>query len=583
MTEGRKLRVCHVMSADLWAGAEVQVASTVAYLVGDPGISLMVVLLNDGPLARELRRLGVSVTVVDESRTSALAILFFLIGFLKRNEIELVHTHRYKDTVLGFIAARFAGVPHAVRTIHGLREPMKGWDRVKFGVYEALERVALHRWADLVIAVSKHIADDLTGAGYPPAIVTHIHNGVDLRALARTRRRDEVRHDLGIDPTALVIGTAGRLVPVKGHASLLRAAGLILQKERRAKFLIVGDGPLRGELTALAVDLGIDGACQFLGHRADVHDLVSAMDIFVLPSLAEGIPMAVLEAMALGSPVVATAVGGVPEVVGHRASGLLVESGEHAIADACLELAHDRDLAGRLAAEGRRVVEDRFSNVRSGEALVRAYERVALEERRPPHTRGLVRRLARSLLNYASRRVAHAVGRQRMNRIRRNPELLTRAAQSARNLLIVCHGNIIRSPFAAQLLAKTLGDWRPRAIGSAGLEAVPGRPPHPTALVTATSHSVDLSRHTASPVTPERVAASDLIFVMDVPQLVTIQRRYPDARRKTFLLTCLAPEVPLEIHDPVDGDESMFKACFDHIARAASPLARALAAEGAAR
>jgi glycosyltransferase involved in cell wall biosynthesis/protein-tyrosine-phosphatase len=572
------------MSADLWAGAEVQVASTVAYLVDDPDISLMVVLLNDGPLARELRRLGVSVTIVDETRTSALVILIFLIGFLKRNRIDLVHTHRYKDTVLGFIAAKFARVPYAVRTVHGLREPMRGWDRIKFGVYEALERLTLHLWADLVIAVSKTMADGLTGAGLPPAVVRHIHNGVDLGALTRTRQREDVRRELGIDPSAIVIGTAGRLVPVKGHASLLRAAALILKKERRAKFLIVGGGPLRGELSALAVDQGIDGACLFTGHRADAHDLVVAMDIFVLPSLAEGIPMAVLEAMALGRPVVARAVGGVPEIIGHRASGLLVESGtDRALADACLELALDRDLAERLAAEGRRVVEERFTNVRSGEALVRAYARVVLEQGRPRRARSVVLPLARGLLSLASRRVAYALGRRRMNHVRRNPELLERAAQSARSLLIVCHGNIIRSPFAAHLLAKTVGGWRLRAVGSAGLEALPGRPPHPTALAAATSHSIDLSRHTAARVTPERVADSDLIFVMDVPQLVAIQQRYPGARSKTFLLTCLAPEVPLEIDDPVNGDESRFEACFDHIARAASPLARALGAEGAIR
>jgi protein-tyrosine-phosphatase len=424
------------MSADL--GAEVQVASTVADLVDDPRVSLIVVLLNDGPLARELRRLGIQVTVVDETRSSALAILFVLIGLLRRNRIQIVHTHRSKDTVLGLIAAKLARVPYAVRTIHGLREPMRGWDRIKFGVYEALESVTLRSCADLVIGVSKHIADGLIRSGYPPANVTYIHNGVDLRALARTRRRDEVRRE-----------------------------------------------PL------------------------------------------------------------------------------------------------DRGLAERLAAEGRCVVEKRFSSVRSGAALVRAYERIVLGHARPSWTRGLLLPLARSLLNAVSRRVACALERRRMNRVRRNPEILTRAAESARSLLIVCHGNIIRSPFAAHLLAKAVGGWRLRSIGSAGLEALPGRPPHPTALAAAISHAIDLSRHTAAPVTPERVAASDLIFVMDVPQLVAIQQRYPDARSKTFLLTCLAPEVPLEIGDPVNGDESMFRACFDHIARAASPLVRALSAEGA--
>src|SRR6185436_7708419 len=101
------------------------------------------------------RRLGMHVEVVDETQTSSLGIVVALVRFLKQHRIELVHTHRYKDTVLGLMAARIAGVPHAVRTMHGLREPMTGWAHLKFGVYEALEKVVLRCWADQVIAVSR--------------------------------------------------------------------------------------------------------------------------------------------------------------------------------------------------------------------------------------------------------------------------------------------------------------------------------------------------------------------------------------------------------------------------------------------
>src|SRR4030095_13048527 len=110
----RRLRMCHIMSADLWAGAEVQVATTAASLVNAPGVKLSAVLLNEGQLAVELRRLGVVVAVVDETRTNALAIVIALVRFLRKQRIELVHTHGYKDTVLGLIAARIAGVPYAV-------------------------------------------------------------------------------------------------------------------------------------------------------------------------------------------------------------------------------------------------------------------------------------------------------------------------------------------------------------------------------------------------------------------------------------------------------------------------------------
>src|SRR5258706_477650 len=180
------LRICHVMSADLWAGAEVQLATTAAHLVEEPRVTMTAILFNDGPLANELRRLGVPVTVIDEQRTSAVGILRVLTRFFREHAVDLVHTHRYKDTVLGTIAAKRAGVPYVVRTVHGLREPMTGWNRLKFGVYEILDRATLQCFADLVIAVSKRMADALRGSWYRRAMVTHIHNGVDLSKVRAT-------------------------------------------------------------------------------------------------------------------------------------------------------------------------------------------------------------------------------------------------------------------------------------------------------------------------------------------------------------------------------------------------------------
>ena len=587
----RTLRVCHVMSADLWAGAEVQVATTASYLMTRPDVNLSAVLLNEGPLARELRRLGVQVAVVDETRTSAPGILKFLTRFLKANDIDLVHTHRYKDTVLGTMAAKLAGTPNVVRTVHGLREPMTGWNHLKFRVYETLDKATLLCFADLVIAVSKRMADTLRESGYKPTMVTHIHNGVDLRTATARRSRNDVRQELGIGRETLLIGTAGRLSPVKGHVHLLRAARLILQKEHGAKFLIVGGGPLERELVDTAARLQVDGACLFPGPRTDVHDLIAAMDIFVLPSLDEGMPMAILEAMALETPVVATAVGGVPEVVQHGVTGLLVEPGnEAALAGACLELARDRDRAQRLGAQAKRVVAEEFSHERSGGTLMDVYRSVTATSladgrcrpRQPSRANisgaGLCWGLARKLLDYGARTVSYAVERRRMNRIRRNPAALRKALRSADSLLIMCHGNIIRSPFATHLIKHALADRSPVSVVSAGLEAVAGKPTHPTALVTATARSIDLSGHHASPVVPDRVAASDVIFVMDIPQVVAMRRRFPDARGKTCLLTCLAPELPLEIDDPVNGDEAAFQACYDHISRAVRPIVRTLSA-----
>jgi protein-tyrosine-phosphatase len=163
-----------------------------------------------------------------------------------------------------------------------------------------------------------------------------------------------------------------------------------------------------------------------------------------------------------------------------------------------------------------------------------------------------------------------------MAQVRRRPTVVNAAIRSARSVLIVCHGNIIRSAFAERLLRRALESCTGPTITSAGLYAIPGNPPHQHALLTARSRAIELDGHTASPLSRERIAASDLILVMDVWQLVELLRRFPEARQKTFLFTCLAPNVPLEVEDPVNGDRAMFEACFDHITRAAAPLVHAI-------
>jgi protein-tyrosine phosphatase len=218
---------------------------------------------------------------------------------------------------------------------------------------------------------------------------------------------------------------------------------------------------------------------------------------------------------------------------------------------------------------------------RSDELHIGMSRRLEARPSRPRATLGaldLCWGLARKLQEYAARAVSHAVERRRMNRIRRHPAMLRRALRSAGSVLVMCQGNIIRSPFATHLIRRALVDRSPVAVSSAGLGAVPGNPAHPTALRTATARDVDLSGHHASTVAPDRVAASDVIFVMDIPQIVAMRQRFPDARGRTFLLTCLAPELPLEIDDPYNGDEAAFNVCYEHISRAVRPIVRTLLA-----
>jgi len=573
------------MSADLWAGAEVQVATAASYLVSRPDVRLTAAVFNDGWLASELRRLGVNVAVIDETRRSSLGLVPAVAQFLSANDVDVVHTHRPKDFVVGLLAARLAGVPHVIRTVHGLAEPMAGWNRAKYQVHELVDRVVLPRAADRIVAVSNHTANSLVQAGCPSRSTVCLRNGIDLERVRATRTPLDVRRALGIGDEEFIVGTAGRLTAVKGQQHLIEAAPLILRHQANARIVFAGSGPLKVDLLSRARSLGIDGACVFIDPavdtRAGIFDLIGAFDVFVLPSLSEGTPMALLEAMALARPVVATSVGGVPEIVRNDETGRLVApQSPQAIADACVELARKRAWASTLGAAARRAVEERFSHERNGRALLDLYRDVVREGRqRGVGPVDLLVAPVRKLAAYVTRHLRYAVEKRRVARMRRNPAELTARLHTARRILVVCHGNIIRSPFAARLIAKAVEGRRPVSIASAGLEAQAGRPPHPTAVRTAAPLRVDLSDHTASRVSLDAVSRADAIFVMDVPQLVLMRQRFPSAQHKTFLLTSLAADPRLDVHDPVDGDAPVFEACYQHIVQAVRPIVHVLAGE----
>jgi len=200
-----------------------------------------------------------------------------------------------------------------------------------------------------------------------------------------------------------------------------------------------------------------------------------------------------------------------------------------------------------------------------------------------PGTLALFTTLVRFVTVRAKEKFTHRVARLAMRRLRKDPAKLRRALQQARQVLIVCHGNIIRSAFAAQLLQQLLGARRRVRIASAGLEATPGRPPHPNALRLARRLHIDLSRHAASRVSLDDIRASDVVFAVDVPQFAALRTRFPAASDKMFPLTCLAPSTPLEIADPINGDDRAFEVCFAHIIRAIDPIRRAIVGSATSR
>jgi sugar transferase (PEP-CTERM/EpsH1 system associated) len=281
---------------------------------------------------------------------------------IRKARPQVVHTHAWGTLLEGVMAARLARVPVVVHGEHGTLQ-LRGYQRwVQRRAWSA---------ADRVLAVSTRLAERMSAeTGFPLPRIETIRNGVDLARFGR-KSRIEARTQLGLSQDEVVIGTMGRLVGVKNQASLIDAARLLHARGLKPTVVIAGDGPLRSELEARADAAGLSDALRLLGHRADPEVVLAAMDVYVLPSISEGLPNTVLEAMATGVPVVVTRVGGVDELVQHGVTGLIIPPRDsEALARALAMLLQDAALRRNWGAAGRLRAETEFAI--SG--MIRRYE-----------------------------------------------------------------------------------------------------------------------------------------------------------------------------------------------------------------
>lgn len=357
----KTINVCHLASGDLWAGAEVQLATLIAGLTKFQDVRLTVILLNSGILADRLGECGIPVRILEERSHNAVQLLFQIRRILSEERFDILHTHRYKENILGGLAGAMVGVPHQIRTVHGMREPFVGFKSVKSRVYRMLDMLVARSRIKMSIAVSCDIERQLS-ARYGADRVVMIHNGIDCERLRLTTSPAVVRQRLGVDVTHKLIGSVGRLTPVKGYQYLLGAFRRIAERDSNARLVLVGDGPERLRLESLAWEYGIDKKVIFYGFTSDVGEILAALDVFVLSSLHEGISISLLESLALGIPSVVTAVGGNPEVVRHNETGLLVPPlDEPALADAIVSLLDNPGRTAAMREAGRKLVETEFS------------------------------------------------------------------------------------------------------------------------------------------------------------------------------------------------------------------------------
>lgn len=362
--------VLHIFSGDLWAGAEVMICTLLCQLAREPDYEVLALALNEGVLVDRLRAAGVKTTVIPESGAHFLSLLGKVRKEFGCRKIDIVHTHRDKENLLGVLLARDCGAKVLIATLHGLPEP-PGKKRRRYGRVELVKllRFVLLRWCfKRLVAVSGEMRQVLlTKFKFPADLITVIHNGINVDGRAHLARES------GIDPVrrSVHIGTVGRLVPVKDFGLFLQVAALLRASPLPLRFSILGDGPQRDELTELRRALGLEGVVEFVAPRKDPMPFYESLDIYLCTSQHEGLPMSILEAMSCRLPVVAPFVGGIPEVISHGINGLLVRGRTpERFADDCLALVNDPDFMKRLGDQAAATVSERFS----AEAMTKSYK-----------------------------------------------------------------------------------------------------------------------------------------------------------------------------------------------------------------
>jgi glycosyltransferase involved in cell wall biosynthesis len=280
--------------------------------------------------------------------------LFFLAWLIFKEKPDIVHTHSSKAGILGRLAAKIAGVPYIVHTPHG---------HVFYGHFGILaskiflwvERI-FSKFTDRMVALTDGERNDYIKLSVcPPQRVFKIHSGVDLEQFMQPNgNRVEKKRSLGLDQNGTVIGFVGWLLPIKGPAYLLKAMAHIWPEHPAASLVMVGKGELDVDLRAQALKMNANGKVKFLGWREDVHEIIPIFDLLVLPSLNEGMGRVLVEAMAAGKPVVASEVGGIPDLVKHGETGYLVRpADERALANGIKKLLNDPERAQQMGQRGK--------------------------------------------------------------------------------------------------------------------------------------------------------------------------------------------------------------------------------------
>lgn len=343
-----QLRILHVIGGSEVGGAEEHVLALCKGMDKNT-FNPSVACLCKGPFRALLEQNAIPVMEIPMTNPIDIRVVPRLVKYMRAEKIDIVHTHGSRANLTARLAARYLGLP-IITTVHSTLS------QDYLNKYAAALAILLDRmttpWADWVITISDYLQSDVKKRGAKQ--VKTIYNGIDPVRFSEEFDSQAVFSELGIQTGTPLVGTIGRLHPVKGLKYFLMAVEHISQAHPLHKFLVIGSGPQENELKALVIQANIADKVIFTGYVPNVHKLISTLDVLVLPSLAEGMGLVLLEGMFYGKPVVASRVGGIPELVTDMKNGLLVPPGDSIMLAAAINrVLDDQVLTAKLGENGK--------------------------------------------------------------------------------------------------------------------------------------------------------------------------------------------------------------------------------------
>ncbi len=372
------MKVMHLFSGREAGGIASVVLPLLRELKGQ-GHNVSAVFLKEGPMSEMARGLGLDIDVCRRRHFMDFMLIARLASKIRRDRVDIVHTHSVSGNFYGRLASFFACRSLTVTSVHAdtYSELVDATGSVlRARLWHWVDKL-MSRFSRLLLANSEATKEVLLSKGLPCTKVRVLYNGIET-AVSLSDDGDALRKELGISAGAKVVGSVGRLTGTKNYALFLRAAKIILQERKDVFFLLVGDGPERHGLEALARRLGIEDNLIFTGWSDDIDKYLAIMDVFVLTSVMEGFGLVLLEAMKFSLPVVSTSVGGVPEVVAEGETGLLIPSdNDGELAHKVQRLLADSALRKKLGGGGKDRLEEKFTLKKMAEKTMCIYKEVS--------------------------------------------------------------------------------------------------------------------------------------------------------------------------------------------------------------